>query len=265
MKIKNTKTISGKISFNYSLRFTIKFLAYILITNSLFYFINANNKLKPQNKENLDGKPDLNQNDPATLNFINELTSGKIHKFFDNSDIMVILFTEPNCLKCNRFIKILSELNEKLSKENSDLKKIRLGTVNGFQEKQIVEKFNIEEIPSFLFINKRLNNEEIISDIQSTSEIYEILKRKIIRKWNILENLQQAKDFSEKRVNMIVCRNEMSEIHSEFFQKLNLIIEKYEDVNYYMLNLIKYKSDIQKLEKEFQGKFYYTHIFKLLF
>ena len=256
MKIKNAQIISGtgNKSYNNYITFPFRFLAYASIIYTLISFTNANNKLRNPNIEGLEEQDLIKENNSLSLNFITELTSNTIHRFFDNSDIMLILFIEPNCLKCNRFTKVFLELNQILSKETSELKKIKLGTVNGFQEKQIVEKNNIEEIPSFLFINKKLNYEEIISDIDSTSDIYEFLKRKIIRKWNFLENLQQANDFREKRINLIVCRNEKSEIHSEFFQKLNLIIAKYEEINYYVLNIIKYKSDIQKLEKEYRGE-----------
>jgi len=244
MKIKNAKNILGIFTFNRNTVYT-----YLFIFNTLIFLINANKKLEIVTN-GLDEQDPIDDN---KLNFITEITSSSIHKFFDNSETMLILFTETNCLKCNRYTKILLELSEKLSKENSDLKKIRMGTVNGFQEKHIVEKNNIEEIPSFLYINKKLNHEEIISDIQSTRDIYDFLHKKIIRKWNLLENLQQANDFREKRINMIVCRSERSDVHEDFFKVLNSIIAKYEDVNYYVLNVVKYKSEIQKLEREYQG------------
>jgi hypothetical protein len=256
MKIKNTKIISRNNILTNKMRFPINFLAYIITAYCLISFTNENNKLNNPYSNSLNEPDSLQENNSPSLNFITDLTSSNIHSFFDNSDSMLILFIEPNCLKCNRFTKILLELNEKISKENTELKrKVKFATVNGFQEKQIVEKLNVEEIPSFLFINKKLNYEQIISDVQSTNEIYEFLKRKIIRKWNFLESLQQVNDFREKRINLIVCRNEKSEIHSEFFQKLNMIIAKYEDVNYYVVNLYKHKSDMQKLEKEYQGRF----------
>lgn len=250
MKIKNDRKILRKFILSCNFLVVIKILTLLLIMNNSIQYTSAkiiNDDSINKTNENENSSTDNN------LNLISEITSSSIHKFFDNSEIMLILFTEPNCLKCNRFIKIFMELNEKLSKENTELKKIKLATVNGFQEKQIVEKNNIEEIPSFLFKNKKQNYEEIITDIQGMNDLYEFLHKKIIRNWILLENLQQVNDFREKRINMIVCRNEKSEIHNDFFKKLNSIITKYEDVNYYLLNVMKYKSDIQKLEKEYKG------------
>jgi len=255
MYISNTFYFTNKIFFKSS-KNKYSSINYIFVLLIALVILISKADCEIKSSSNINDELNFNEEEEqANLNFITELNSATFDKFLNTSDVMFILFVEPNCLKCNRFTKSFLELNEILSKEKNDLKKIRLATVNGFKERKIAQYLNIEDFPNFLFINKRINQEDSFSDIQSTNELYEYLKKKIIRKWNLLENLQQANDFRVNKVNMIVCRNEKSEIQQEFFEKLNLIIQKYENINYYTVDLYKLKFDIQMLDKLYQGNF----------
>jgi len=244
---------------NYYLKSFLNYKIFLLISIFLLIKSNENDIKINQNTRNVEITESKNEygkglNKDSSLNVIFDITSHTMHKFYNSSKIIMILFIEPNCIKCNRFVKIFSELNQILSKENDDLKNVKLGVLNGFQDKKIVENFDIEEFPTILFLNQKFNTQEKITDLQRTKDLYDFLYKKIIKKWNFLENLNEVEKFNENKVNMVVCRNEVSELQKEFFDKLKEIIEKYENVNYYLINVMNVKSEIKKLEKEYQGK-----------
>lgn len=197
------------------------------------------------------------------LNHIVHLTDENYKDVFTRSEIMLILFIEPNCLKCNRFMKNLLEVNEKVSKNKNELNTVLFATVEAFQDKKIAEELNIEKFPSFVYINKKFKFEEIITDLQNAEDLYTYLEHKLIRKWDLLTTIDQVSDFSVNKVNMVICVNENSERHKEYFSHIKNMTTIYEKANFFYVNIMKYRFEAYKLKKEYDGSHQFLNILKI--
>jgi thiol-disulfide isomerase/thioredoxin len=184
------------------------------------------NELKNKMIEEEKGtQEDLNQKE----NYVREINSNNLKEFIINSSSFLILFTEPNCLRCIRYTKILMELNQKFSNETNKLKEIKFATINSIENPSLLNDFKIKQVPTFLFYYKKYDLEERIIDIISADEIQILIEKKILKSWKFLDDISTIrKSISGDDVNFVVCKDGSNSKHERIFEMIFRNFEHFE-------------------------------------
>jgi thioredoxin 1 len=98
-----------------------------------------------------------------------ELTSVDFEKFIKNGLVVLDFFAEW-CMPCTIMFPIFDDLNEEFKG------KIKFGKINVEENRKIVEKFEINSVPSFVVLKDGKPLEKVVGT-KSQEEMEEIFKK----------------------------------------------------------------------------------------